>query len=131
MSLDKITEILNEWEKQATVSLTFTLDRFLSTELARQSPLSKQAILVWDKKNPGLGWVVRKAQEGWKPTYPIPSILAFPRTDARYATSKPVALMVVLLEAVGLPVVDLFPGGGSAKTASEILGLNYRAVGQL
>ena len=131
-----ISKILTEQEASATVSVTFTLDIFLATELTRESPLPKWRLLIWDKKNPGAGWVVRRShepfilryKEKWRPKRAIPSVLAFPRTDSRYATSKPVTLMVVLLEAIGLPVVDLFPGGGSAKTAAAILGLGYSTV---
>ena len=134
LSLERILSILQEREADAAVSLTFTLDKFLPEMMRRPSALPNQGLLIWDKKNPCLGWVVRKAhepillrwREGWKPDYPIPSILAYPRSDRRYATSKPVALMTVLLEAVGLPVVDLFPGGGSAQTAAKILGLGYQ-----
>ncbi len=128
-----ISKILTEQEARATVSITFTLDAFLASELTRESPLPNWRLLIWDKKNPGAGWVVRRAhepfilryKEKWRPRRAMPSIFAFPRTDSRYATSKPVTLMVVLLEAIGLPVLDLFPGGGSAKTACQILNLPY------
>jgi DNA modification methylase len=100
--------------------------------------------VIWDKRNPGMGWRFRRQHEmvmvahrrGGKLRWSedgrsIPNILSYyPPRDRVHPNEKPIDLVLAMLDRIARPgdlIVDPFMGSGTTLVAAKQLGL--RAIG--
>jgi len=142
LNQDDISRLLGVLEAGMDASLVWCVENFLLGELQRTSTLNSRQILIWYKASLGFGWNVRRSHEyiiaRWKKGYrtycSIPSVLIGGRTDHSHLTSKPVEVLVTLIEAFGGKdgkVIEAFRGSPNLERACSIVGCQYMDAGYL
>jgi len=139
LPVKEIQKELSIFEEGMDASLIWCIDRYLSDELTRMSRFETRRTIIWWKAHAGIGWNVRYAHEyimarwneGFRTKYSLPSVLVSPRTDNNFLTSKPLEILITLVDAfVGKSgiVCEAYKGSDNLKRACEILGTEYREI---
>jgi hypothetical protein len=139
LPLSTIQKQLYEYEKEMDASLVWSIDRYIADELLRPSTFDTRRTLIWWKAHSGIGWNVRYAHEyviarwdkGFRTLFNLSSVLIGTRTDHRFLTSKPIELLVTLVDSFagknGI-VYEMYKGSDNLKNACDIVGCRYEEV---